>query len=99
MPHPQRTDSHKPNIVPFNPSSNILHQKKKIKKGTTQRRKLKTERGTRRVRFKLSDNAVNKYHCPELKPSWETKIESGKPMEGAFKIKKVPYISLKDLFN
>lgn len=85
--------------IPFNPTGNNM--KKKIKKHTTHRRKLKHHkvRKTQKVSFNLSNNNVNKYHCPELKPKWEMDIESGKPMTGDFKIKKVPFIALKDLFN
>lgn len=101
---PQYINHIQEGLVPFNPTkSNTTKSnlKKKFKKSKTQRRKLNSTkvRKTCRVKINLSDNMVNKYHCPDLKPKWELDIEAGKPMTGGFKVKKMPYIALKDLFD
>ena len=76
-------------------------KKTKPHKGATQRRKLKfnIRKQTKRVRFNLSGNSIKKYYCPEMQPKWVTKIESGNTLEGDFKAKQVPSITLKELFT
>lgn len=70
----------------------------KKKPPKTQRRKLNNRKKTQRVKFNLSGNSIKKYYCPELQPTWINKIEQAEPMTD-FKIKKVPSITLKELFK
>jgi hypothetical protein len=89
-------------FVPFNPIINKtsdIKKRKKYKPGTTQKRKLNQRKKTKRVKFNLASNSINKYYCPDLQPSWLNKIESAEPMTGDFKVKKVPSITLKELFD
>jgi hypothetical protein len=100
-------------FVPFNPTTNKkntnvtekenlvpdIKKRKKCKIGNTQKRKLDQSKKTKRVKFNLASNSINKYYCPDLQPSWLNKIESAEPMTGEFKVKKVPSISLKELFD
>ena len=100
--------------VPFNPTQipkvksgsnfkvkyNVDTRTKVIKKKPpkTQRRKLNNRKKTQRVKFNLSGNSIKKYYCPELQPAWVNKIEQAEPISD-FKIKKVPSITLKELFK
>jgi hypothetical protein len=101
-------------FVPFNPTLNkkntnvtetenstlnINKCKKQRKNGITQKRKLNQPKKTKRVKFNLASNSINKYYCPDLQPSWLNKIESAEPMTGDFIVKKVPSITLKELFD
>lgn len=70
--------------------------KRKLPK--TQRRKLNNRKKTKRVSFNLSGNSIRKYYCPELQPSWINKIEQAEPI-AEFKVKKVPSMTLKELFK
>jgi hypothetical protein len=101
-------------FVPFNPSLDAKIAKPnslninfdvetrtkiiKKKQCKTQRRKLNNRKKTKRVKFNLSGNSIKKYYCPELQPNWINKIELAEPI-AEFKIKKVPTITLKELFN
>ena len=80
-------------------NTNIRGDSQTVIRKTQRRRKQQARQTQKKVSFNLSDNNVSKYYCPELKPSWEAKIESGEPMQGDFKVKKVPHISVKSLFD
>lgn len=91
------------NNVKNSANDNVKNNKnnhKNNKKGATHRKKLKfnIRKQTKRVKFNLSGNSIKKYHCPEMQPKWVAKIESGETLEGDFKAKRVPSITLKDLF-
>lgn len=98
-------------FIPFNPTQNkkpdgnfttsFLNNKNegvKKKKYKTHRRKLNNKRKTQRVRFNLSNNSIKQYFCDELQPTWVTNIEQGNFISD-FKVKKVPHITLKELFK
>jgi hypothetical protein len=82
--------------VEYNANTRTKIIKKKAPK--TQRRKLNNRKKTKRVSFNLSSNSIRKYYCPELQPNWINKIEQAEPISD-FKIKKVPPITLKELFK
>jgi hypothetical protein len=87
------------NVTNTNTNTNIRGDSQTVIRKTQRRRKQQARQTQKKVSFNLSDNNVSKYYCPELKPSWEAKIESGEPMQGDFKVKKVPHISVKSLFD